>query len=119
MTTSNASTADQNLQQAAHGDIRRARGAALSIIPTSTGAARAVGLVLPHLKGKLDGFALRVPTPDGSITDLVAELDNETSVEEVNNLFRDAANGAMKDVVEYNEIGRASCRERGQISAGG
>lgn len=108
MTTIHAYTADQNLQDAPHGDIRRARAAALSIIPTSTGAARAVGLVLPHLKGKLDGFALRVPTPDGSITDLVAELDNETSVEEVNNLFRDAANGAMKDVVEYNDEGLVS-----------
>ena len=108
MTTIHAYTADQNLQDAPHGDIRRARAAALSIIPTSTGAARAVGLVLPHLKGKLDGFALRVPTPDGSITDLVAELDNETSVEEVNSLFRDAANGAMKDVVEYNDEGLVS-----------
>ncbi len=108
MTTIHAYTADQNLQDAPHGDIRRARAAALSIIPTSTGAARAVGLVLPHLKGKLDGFALRVPTPDGSITDLVAELDKDTSVEEVNNLFRDAANGAMKDVVEYNDEGLVS-----------
>lgn len=108
MTTIHAYTADQNLQDAPHGDIRRARAAALSIIPTSTGAARAVGLVLPHLKGKLDGFALRVPTPDGSITDLVAELDNDTSVEEVNSLFRDAANGAMKDVVEYNDEGLVS-----------
>ena len=108
MTTIHAYTADQNLQDAPHSDIRRARAAAMSIIPTSTGAARAVGLVLPHLKGKLDGFALRVPTPDGSITDLVAELDKETSVEEINNLFREAANGAMKDVVEYNDEGIVS-----------
>ena len=78
MTTIHAYTADQNLQDAPHSDLRRARAAALSIVPTSTGAAKAVGLVLPQLKGKLDGNAMRVPTPDGSLTDLTVVLKRET-----------------------------------------
>jgi glyceraldehyde 3-phosphate dehydrogenase len=103
MTTIHAYTADQNLQDAPHSDLRRARAAAMSIVPTSTGAAKAVGLVLPHLKGKLDGFALRVPVPDGSVTDFVVELENETSAEEVNRLFKEAAGGELKGILQYSE----------------
>jgi len=103
MTTVHAYTGDQNLVDAPHSDLRRSRAAAYSIIPTTTGAAKAVGLVLPHLKGKLDGFALRVPTPDGSITDLTVEVGRETSIEEVNALFKAAAEGPMKGILEYTE----------------
>ena len=103
MTTVHAYTSDQNLQDGPHKDLRRARAAAMSIIPTSTGAARAVGLVLPHLKGKLDGFALRVPTPDGSVTDLTAELDKDVTVEDVNGALRDAASNGLKGILEYTE----------------
>jgi glyceraldehyde 3-phosphate dehydrogenase len=103
MTTVHAYTGDQNLVDAPHSDLRRSRAAAYSIIPTSTGAAQAVGLVLPHLKGKLDGFALRVPTPDGSITDLTVEVGRETTVAEVNALFKKAAEGSMKGILEYTE----------------
>ena len=83
--------------------MRRSRAAAVSIIPTTTGAAKAVGLVLPHLAGKLDGFALRVPTPDGSITDLTVEVGRDTTAEEVNALFKTAAEGALKGILEYTE----------------
>jgi glyceraldehyde 3-phosphate dehydrogenase len=93
MTTIHAYTADQNLQDNIHQDLRRARAANLSIIPTSTGAAKAIGLVLPELKGKLDGFALRVPVPTGSATDLTFEAGRETSVEEVNEIVKAAADG--------------------------
>lgn len=93
MTTVHAYTADQNLQDNIHKDLRRARAAALNIIPTSTGAAKAIGLVLPELKGKLDGYALRVPTPTGSLTDLSFEASRETSVEEVNEIVKAAADG--------------------------
>ena len=93
MTTIHAYTADQNLQDNIHKDLRRARAAALNIIPTSTGAAKAIGLVLPELKGKLDGFALRVPVPTGSATDLTFEAGRETSVEEVNAAIQAAADG--------------------------
>jgi glyceraldehyde 3-phosphate dehydrogenase len=103
MTTVHAYTADQNLQDAPHRDLRRARAAALSIIPTTTGAAKAVGLVLPHLKGKLDGFALRVPVPDGSVTDFTAHVRRESTVEEINAAYRAAAEGPMKDILEYTE----------------
>ncbi|MBO6576767.1 MAG: type I glyceraldehyde-3-phosphate dehydrogenase [Rhodothermales bacterium] len=103
MTTVHAYTSDQRIQDAPHKDLRRARAAALSIIPTTTGAAKAVGLVLPHLQGKLDGFALRVPTPDGSLTDLTAELGKEVSVEEINAAFKAAADGAMNGILEYSE----------------
>src|ERR687896_2519250 len=88
MTTIHAYTQDQNLQDGPHKDLRRARAAALNIVPPSTGAAKAIGLVLPHLKGKLDGYALRVPIPTGSATDLTATVGRETSVEEVNNPLR-------------------------------
>jgi glyceraldehyde 3-phosphate dehydrogenase len=93
MTTIHAYTADQNLQDNIHKDLRRARAAALNIIPTSTGAAKAIGLVLPELKGKLDGFALRVPVPTGSATDLTFEAGRETSVDEVNAAIKAAADG--------------------------
>jgi glyceraldehyde 3-phosphate dehydrogenase len=93
MTTIHAYTADQNLQDNIHKDLRRARAAAINIVPTSTGAAKAIGLVLPELKGKLDGYALRVPTPTGSATDLTFEAGRETSVEEVNAAVQKAADG--------------------------
>ena len=103
MTTIHAYTADQNLQDMPHKDLRRARAAALNIIPTSTGAAKALGVVLPEVKGKLDGFALRVPVPTGSVTDLVVTLSRETSVEEVNAAYREAADGPMKGYLVYTE----------------
>ena len=93
MTTIHAYTADQNLQDNIHKDPRRARAAALNMVPTSTGAAKAIGLVLPELKGKLDGYAMRVPTPTGSATDLTFEASRETSVEEVNEIVKAAADG--------------------------
>ncbi|PAP77181.1 type I glyceraldehyde-3-phosphate dehydrogenase [Rubrivirga marina] len=102
MTTVHAYTADQRIQDAPHKDLRRARAAALSIIPTTTGAAKAVGLVLPELQGKLDGFALRVPTPDGSLTDFTAIVDREVTVEEVNQAFQDAADGPLQGILEYS-----------------
>ena len=103
MTTVHAYTSDQQLVDGPHKDLRRARAAALSIIPTTTGAAKAVGLVLPHLQGKLDGMALRVPTPAGSITDLVAELESEPSADEINAAFREAAEGPLKGIVQYSD----------------
>ncbi|MGB1049149.1 MAG: type I glyceraldehyde-3-phosphate dehydrogenase [Rhodothermales bacterium] len=103
MTTVHAYTGDQNMVDAPHKDLRRSRAAAVNIIPTTTGAAKAVGLVLPHLNGKLDGFALRVPTPDGSLTDLTVEVGRETTAEEVNALFQAAAEGSLKGILEYSE----------------
>ncbi len=103
MTTIHAYTQDQNLQDAPHPDLRRARAAALNIVPTSTGAAKAIGLVLPDLKGKLDGFALRVPIPTGSATDLTVNLGRETTAEELNDAVRAAAEGAMKGYLRYTE----------------
>jgi glyceraldehyde 3-phosphate dehydrogenase len=101
ITTVHAYTADQRLQDAPHKDLRRARAAALSMVPTSTGAAKAVGEVLPELKGKLDGVAVRVPTPDGSLTDLVAVLKREVTKEEVNTAMKKAAENEMKGIMEY------------------
>lgn len=101
MTTVHAYTSDQNLQDAPHSDLRRARAAAVSIIPTTTGAAKALGLVIPELKGKMDGIAMRVPTPTGSIVDLVVRLEKETSVEEINAAMKEAAEGPMKGVLQY------------------
>jgi glyceraldehyde 3-phosphate dehydrogenase len=103
MTTVHAYTQDQNLLDGPHKDLRRARAAALSIIPTSTGAAKAIGLVLPDLKGKLDGYALRVPTPTGSATDLTFEAGRETSVDEVNAIVKAAAEGPLKGFLKYTE----------------
>jgi glyceraldehyde 3-phosphate dehydrogenase len=104
MTTIHAYTQDQNLQDGPHKDLRRARAAALNIVPTSTGAAKAIGLVLPDLKGKLDGYALRVPTPTGSATDLTVTVGRETSVDEVKEAFRAAAaDGPLKGYLTYTE----------------
>jgi len=103
MTTVHAYTNDQRIADMVHKDLRRARGAAINIIPTSTGAARAVGKVLPELKGKLDGMALRVPVPDGSIVDLVATLKKAVTRDEVNAAMKAAAAGPMKGILEYTE----------------
>jgi glyceraldehyde 3-phosphate dehydrogenase (phosphorylating) len=104
MTTIHAYTQDQNLQDGPHKDLRRARAAALNIVPTSTGAAKAIGLVLPELKGKLDGYALRVPVPTGSATDLTVTVGRETTVEEVNAAMKAAASeGALAPYLKYTE----------------
>ena len=103
MTTIHAYTGDQNLHDGPHKDLRRARAAALNIVPTSTGAAKAIGLVLPELKGKLDGYALRVPVPTGSATDLTFEAGRETTVEEVNAAVKAAAEGPLKGILVYTE----------------
>jgi glyceraldehyde 3-phosphate dehydrogenase (phosphorylating) len=103
MTTIHAYTQDQNLQDGPHKDLRRARAAAINIVPTSTGAAKAIGLVLPELKGKLDGYALRVPVPTGSATDLTFTAGRETSVDEVNAAMKAAADGPLKGYLRYTE----------------
>lgn len=103
MTTVHSYTNDQRILDLPHKDLRRARAAACNIIPTSTGAAKAVGLVIPDLKGKLDGISMRVPTPDGSVVDLVAELKKTVTKEEVNAAIKEAAEGRMKGVLEYSE----------------
>ncbi len=101
MTTVHAYTNDQRTLDAPHSDLRRARSAAVSIIPTSTGAARAIGLVIPELKGKMDGIAMRVPTPNVSVVDLVAELEKEVTKEDVNKAMKEAAEGKMKGILQY------------------
>jgi glyceraldehyde 3-phosphate dehydrogenase len=101
MTTIHAYTQDQNLQDGPHKDLRRARAAALNIVPTSTGAAKAIGLVMPELKGKLDGYALRVPIPTGSVTDLTVELSRAAGAEEINAAFKAAAEGRLKGILKY------------------
>lgn len=103
MTTIHSYTNDQRILDMTHKDLRRARAAALSMIPTTTGAAKAVSLVLPELKGKLNGFAIRVPTPNVSVVDLVAELEREVTVEEVNGALRQAAQGALRGILDYTE----------------
>jgi glyceraldehyde 3-phosphate dehydrogenase len=103
MTTIHAYTQDQNLQDGPHKDLRRARAAALNIVPTSTGAAKAIGLVLPELKGKLDGYALRVPIPTGSATDLTVTVRQEASVDEVKAAYQAAAEGPLKGLLTYTE----------------
>jgi glyceraldehyde 3-phosphate dehydrogenase len=103
MTTIHAYTQDQNLQDAPHKDLRRARAAAINIVPTSTGAAKAIGLVLPELKGKLDGYALRVPVPTGSATDLTVVTSRETTVEEIKSAYQAAAAGPFKGILTYTE----------------
>jgi glyceraldehyde 3-phosphate dehydrogenase len=103
MTTIHAYTQDQNLQDGPHADLRRARAAAINIVPTSTGAAKAIGLVLPELQGKLDGYALRVPVPTGSATDLTVNVGRETTVDEVNAVVRAAAEGPLKGYLKYTE----------------
>jgi glyceraldehyde 3-phosphate dehydrogenase len=104
MTTIHAYTADQRLQDAPHSDLRRARAAAVNLVPTSTGAAKAVGLVLPELNGKLHGFAIRAPVPTGSVVDLTFEATRETTVDEVNEAFRAAAGSdALRGILKYTE----------------
>ena len=104
MTTVHAYTADQNLQDGPHSDLRRARAAGINIVPTSTGAAKAIGLVLPELKGKLDGFALRVPIPTGSITDLTVQASRPVALEEVKDAYRAAAaSGPLAGILKYTE----------------
>jgi glyceraldehyde 3-phosphate dehydrogenase (phosphorylating) len=103
MTTIHAYTQDQNLQDGPHKDLRRARAAALNIVPTSTGAAKAISLVLPHLKGKLDGYALRVPIPTGSATDLTCTVGRETTADEVNAAMKAAADGPLNGILSYTE----------------
>ena len=104
MTTVHAYTADQNLQDGPHSDLRRARAAGLNIVPTSTGAAKAIGLALPELKGKLDGFALRVPVPTGSITDLTVEAGQSVTLEQVQDLYRQASDsGDLKGILRYTD----------------
>ena len=101
MTTVHAYTNDQNLLDLPHKDLRRARAAALSIIPTTTGAAKAVGEVLPELKGRLDGISMRVPTPNVSVVDLVATLDKKVTAEEINAVLKSAADGPLKGIMEF------------------
>jgi len=101
MTTVHAYTADQNLQDGPHSDLRRARAAAINIVPTSTGAAKAIGLVLPELVGKLDGFALRVPVPTGSITDLTVTATKSATVDEIKAVYKAAAEGPLKGILKY------------------
>ena len=103
MTTIHAYTADQNLQDGPHGDMRRARTAAINIVPTSTGAAKAIGRVLPELNGKLDGYSLRVPVPTGSITDLTVTSSRTVTIDEVNEAYKAAAEGPLKGILRYNE----------------
>ena len=113
MTTIHSYTNDQKLLDLPHKDLRRARAAALSMIPTSTGAAKAVHLVIPELKGKLDGFAMRVPTPNVSVVDLVAFVEKATSVEQVNEAMKQAADGAMKGILGYSDAPLVSADFRG------
>ena len=103
MTTVHAYTQDQNLQDAPHKDLRRARAAAINVVPTSTGAAKAIGLVLPELQGKLDGYALRVPVPTGSATDLTVTLTKSATLEEINAAYKAAADGPLAGILRYNE----------------
>ncbi len=103
MTTIHAYTNDQRILDLPHKDLRRARAAGMSMIPTTTGAAKAVGIVIPELKGKMDGFAIRVPTPDGSVVDLVAILKVKVSKDEINAAMKEAANGKLKGILEYTE----------------
>jgi len=113
MTTTHSYTGDQRLLDASHRDLRRARAAAINIVPTSTGAAKAVALVLPDLKGKLNGIALRVPTPNVSIVDLVVQVEKSTIAEQVNDVVKEASEGSLKGILGYNELPLVSCDYRG------
>jgi glyceraldehyde-3-phosphate dehydrogenase (NAD(P)) len=113
MTTTHSYTGDQRLLDASHRDVRRARAAALNIVPTTTGAAKAVALVLPELKGKLNGIALRVPTPNVSVVDLVVNVERSTIVEQVNEALKAAAEGPMKGILGYSDLELVSCDYRG------
>ena len=109
MTTIHSYTNDQSLLDFPHSDLRRARAAAVSMIPTTTGAAKAVGKIIPELNGKLNGMAIRVPTPNGSVTDFVAELKKEASVEEINAAMKKASEDSLKGILEYTEDPIVSC----------
>src|SRR4028119_1234309 len=113
MTTTHSYTGDQRLLDASHRDVRRARAAAMNIVPTTTGAAKAVALVIPAMKGKLNGIAMRVPTPNVSVVDLVAQVEKKTFSEQVNQVFKEAAEGPLKGILEYNDLPLVSCDYRG------
>lgn len=113
MTTTHSYTGDQRLLDASHRDLRRARAAALNIVPTSTGAAKAVGLVIPELQGKLNGIALRVPTPNVSVVDFVAQVEKSTIAEQVNDVLKAAEAGPMKGIIHVSELELVSCDYRG------
>lgn len=113
MTTTHSYTGDQRLLDASHRDVRRARAAAVNIVPTSTGAAKAVALVIPDMKGKLNGIAMRVPTPNVSVVDFVAQVEKHTFAEQVNEVLQAAAEGSMKGILEYNDLPLVSCDYRG------
>ncbi|MGE5659759.1 MAG: type I glyceraldehyde-3-phosphate dehydrogenase [Actinomycetota bacterium] len=113
MTTTHSYTGDQRLLDASHRDVRRARAAAMNIVPTSTGAAQAVALVLPELKGKLNGLAMRVPTPNVSVVDFVAQVQKKTFTEEVNQVLKEAAEGPLKGILEYSDLPLVSSDYRG------
>jgi glyceraldehyde-3-phosphate dehydrogenase (NAD(P)) len=113
MTTTHSYTGDQRLLDASHRDVRRARAAAINIVPTSTGAAQAVALVLPALKGKLNGLAMRVPTPNVSVVDFVAQVEKKTFTEQVNEALKEAAHGPLKGILEYSELPLVSSDYRG------
>lgn len=113
MTTTHSYTGDQRLLDASHRDVRRARAAAMNIVPTSTGAAQAVALVIPELKGKLNGLAMRVPTPNVSVVDFVAQVEKKTFTEEVNQVLKEAAEGPLKGILEYSDLPLVSSDYRG------
>lgn len=113
MTTTHSYTGDQRLLDASHRDVRRARAAALNIVPTSTGAAKAVALVIPEMKGKLNGIALRVPTPNVSVVDFVAQVEKKTFTEQLNEVLHETANGSMKGILGYSDEPLVSCDYRG------
>ncbi len=113
MTTTHSYTGDQRILDASHRDLRRARAAAVNIVPTSTGAAKAVALVIPEMKGKLNGIAMRVPTPNVSVVDLVAQVEKSTIAEQVNDIFKSASEGSMNGILGYNDLPLVSCDYRG------
>lgn len=113
MTTTHSYTGDQRLLDASHRDVRRARAAAMNIVPTSTGAAQAVALVIPEMKGKLNGIAMRVPTPNVSVVDFVAQVEKKTFTEQVNQVLKEAAEGPMKGILAYSDLPLVSCDYRG------
>ena len=113
MTTTHSYTGDQRILDASHRDVRRARAAALNIVPTSTGAAKAVALVIPEMKGKLNGIAMRVPTPNVSVVDLVVQVEKKTFAEQVNEVIQEAASGKMKGIIEYGDLPLVSSDYRG------
>ncbi|WP_107670326.1 type I glyceraldehyde-3-phosphate dehydrogenase [Cyanothece sp. BG0011] len=113
MTTTHSYTGDQRILDASHRDLRRARAAAVNIVPTSTGAAKAVALVIPEMKGKLNGIAMRVPTPNVSVVDLVAQVEKSTIAEQVNEVMKSASEGSMKGIIGYNDLPLVSCDYRG------